>query len=245
MSLHSSSRRAFTLIELLIVVAIIAILAAIAVPNFLEAQTRSKVSRSLADMRSIVTGIESYRVDNNSYPEGTDNPAKQPQDIRDFIAAHGLTGGYYTFASQSASGSPAGSLTTPIAYMTRIPLDPFAEQVGGRLTYCYRNAKDTQSGWILTSFGPDADALENAGGQAGVGSANTGNPLGTAADSATPARMGDVNERAAIHYIEESSPAINTQVDSQYGGLDNALADLQYDPTNGTISEGDVIRVRR
>jgi len=41
---------AFTLIELLIVVAIIAILSAIAVPNFLEAQTRSKVSRTQADM---------------------------------------------------------------------------------------------------------------------------------------------------------------------------------------------------
>ena len=37
--------RGFTLIELLIVIAIIAILALIAIPNFLEAQTRSKVSR--------------------------------------------------------------------------------------------------------------------------------------------------------------------------------------------------------
>src|SRR5690606_32534599 len=56
------------LIELLIVVAIIAILAAIAVPNFLEAQTRAKVSRCWADFRSLATGFESYRVDNRAYP---------------------------------------------------------------------------------------------------------------------------------------------------------------------------------
>ena len=47
----------FTLIELLIVVAIIAILAAIAVPNFLEAQTRAKVARVRADMRSLATAL--------------------------------------------------------------------------------------------------------------------------------------------------------------------------------------------
>ncbi|MEO8376090.1 MAG: prepilin-type N-terminal cleavage/methylation domain-containing protein [Candidatus Sumerlaeota bacterium] len=58
-------RSGFTLIELLIVVAIIAILAAIAVPNFLEAQTRAKVSRVKADMRSVATAVESYRVDYN------------------------------------------------------------------------------------------------------------------------------------------------------------------------------------
>lgn len=60
-------KQAFTLIELLIVVAIIAILAAIAVPNFLEAQTRAKNSAARADMRSLATAIESYFVDHNKY----------------------------------------------------------------------------------------------------------------------------------------------------------------------------------
>ncbi len=59
----------FTLIELLIVVAIIGILAAIAVPNFLNAQTRSKIARVEADLRSIDVALQSYRIDNNKpYP---------------------------------------------------------------------------------------------------------------------------------------------------------------------------------
>jgi type II secretion system protein G len=60
----------FTLIELLIVVAIIAILAAIAVPNFLEAQTRSKIARAKADMRTIATAVEAYALDYNRHPIG-------------------------------------------------------------------------------------------------------------------------------------------------------------------------------
>ena len=78
----------FTLIELLIVVAIIAILAAIAVPNFLEAQTRAKISRARADMRTITTGLESYHIDHNAYPKsnivswalsfGSDRPRMLP-----------------------------------------------------------------------------------------------------------------------------------------------------------------------
>jgi len=61
-------KKGFTLIELLIVVAIIAILAAIAIPNFLEAQVRSKVSRTKADMRTLAGALESYMVDWNKYP---------------------------------------------------------------------------------------------------------------------------------------------------------------------------------
>ena len=67
-------KRAFTLIELLIVVAIIAILAAIAVPNFLEAQVRSKLARSKSDLRQCTVAWTAYRVDHNDYPPDWNTP---------------------------------------------------------------------------------------------------------------------------------------------------------------------------
>jgi len=60
--------KAFTLIELLIVVAIIAILAAIALPNFLEAQTRSKVARVQSEQRTLAIALEAYCCEHNHYP---------------------------------------------------------------------------------------------------------------------------------------------------------------------------------
>src|SRR4029453_12538203 len=64
--------KGFTLIELLIVVAIIGIIAAIAIPNLLNAIDRGKQKRTMADMRSIGTALESYSVINSAYPIAND-----------------------------------------------------------------------------------------------------------------------------------------------------------------------------
>ncbi len=58
----------FTLIELLIVVAIIAILAAILIPNFLRARAQSQLSATKGNMKNAATALESYYVDNSTYP---------------------------------------------------------------------------------------------------------------------------------------------------------------------------------
>jgi type II secretion system protein G len=66
--MYQKSRTAFTLIELLIVVAIIGILAAIAVPNFLNAQVRAKVARVRSELRSVSDACALYRNDHGQYP---------------------------------------------------------------------------------------------------------------------------------------------------------------------------------
>jgi len=65
------STKGFTLIELLIVVAIIGIIAAIAIPNLLNAIQRGKQKRTMSDMRSIGTAVESYQVDNGVPPNSS------------------------------------------------------------------------------------------------------------------------------------------------------------------------------
>ncbi len=55
----------FTLVEIMIVVAIIALLAAIAVPNFLRSRKRSQATQVLEDLRIIDGAIDLYSIENN------------------------------------------------------------------------------------------------------------------------------------------------------------------------------------
>lgn len=95
----------FTLIELLIVVAIIGILAAIAVPNFLNAQTRAKVARARADLRTLGTALEIYFLDRGDYPRDQTDDSK-----------------WYKYLVYPC----LFPLTTPVAYLSNIGMkDPF------------------------------------------------------------------------------------------------------------------------
>ena len=61
----NSRRGGFTLVEIMIVVAIIALLAAIAVPGFLRARKRSQASRILNDLRMIDATVDQYAIETN------------------------------------------------------------------------------------------------------------------------------------------------------------------------------------
>jgi prepilin-type N-terminal cleavage/methylation domain-containing protein len=61
----NKNRGGFTLVEIMIVVAIIALLAAIAVPGFLRARKRSQASRIINDLRLIDAAVDQYAIENN------------------------------------------------------------------------------------------------------------------------------------------------------------------------------------
>ncbi len=184
--------KAFTLIELLIVVAIIAILAAIAVPNFLEAQTRSKVSRVKNDLRTLATAMESYAVDNTRYPP----------HYSDMIPPH-------PEKNQTI-------LTTPIAYITSIPMCPFAmSKPLGWLPFNgkgYRREDMQKLATLPTSFGGE-------NGWVGL-----------------PAEVwAKAQYTAGRKWMFWSiGPDLNHEF---------YLTTAEYDPTNGTVSTGDIIRL--
>jgi type II secretion system protein G len=137
-------KKGFTLIELLIVVAIIGILAAIAVPNFLNAQIRAKVARTVSDMKTLQTALEMYQLDAGSYPPYL---GQHPNALRFYV------------------------LTTPIAYISSIPNDPFyvpisedAANWGSAYDITLVNAARDNFNWDclwgawyrLAAWGPDA-----------------------------------------------------------------------------------------
>jgi prepilin-type N-terminal cleavage/methylation domain-containing protein len=201
-----NKQHGFTLIELLIVVAIIAILAAIAVPNFLEAQTRSKVSRVKSDMRSVATALESFRVDRQFYPP--DGRWQVVGAAQDFVTAKV---GFNPPASSTGVNywrlDNIFWLTTPIAYIATLPTDPFTSTEGWWVgSYLYENyfnlAKEQNiPNSIQTISINDIERVDN--------------------------------HTVAEWLVESLGPDRIKDVPFSF---------ITYDPTNGTVSAGDIFR---
>ncbi|RJP32627.1 MAG: prepilin-type N-terminal cleavage/methylation domain-containing protein [Candidatus Omnitrophota bacterium] len=202
--------KGFTLIELLIVVAIIGILAAIAVPNFLNAQVRAKVARAESEIRSLQNSLESFFIDNNSYPPMDTDRIRMRRQYRDVSAAGDAVINIAHIAI-GTTGDRRIYLTTPVAYISSVPYDPFR---GDGNEYGYGYGSNGQSYYIMTSWGPDG---QNGNG----GSATQG---GLDPREYTGARLSDLR-RAGVRKSNFT------------------LGELMYNPSNGTSSTGDILRV--
>src|SRR5882672_12135532 len=112
--------KGFTLVELLVVVAIIGILASIAMANLLNALDKAKQKKSMSDLRTIGSAVEAYATDTASYPYGVAtwpamkaiiNPYyfKAPPDAdgwgTTWDAASNAAGTDYTVASTGKDGT--------------------------------------------------------------------------------------------------------------------------------------------
>jgi type II secretory pathway pseudopilin PulG len=170
-------------------------LAAIAVPNFLEAQVRSKVSRVKADMRSMATALEAYYVDNELYPAW----ASGEQGANGHLPKDSVAFKVPTFRVRTSAREKFGTLTTPISYIgSHILRDPWAS-VGKKEPGATFSYYTDPNGWILVSPGPD--------------------------------RVYDIDP------LEEYTSRISQPSDE--------LLAKAYDPTNGTVSGGDIFRVKQ
>ena len=166
----------------------LAILAMLLTPNFLDAQTRAKVSRTLTDMRSMSTAVEAYRFYENAYPawaigSRSDNAWRTQQ--------HPVLMRLPAFHSPDLP--QLTTLSTPISYTTCFPPDPFAPHHYAMWTY-YAAQLDDGEGYLMTSAGPDRDY--------------------------------DIDP---LRHFNPAAPQPSVEL-----GL------RSFDPTNGTLSDGDV-----
>jgi type IV pilus assembly protein PilA len=109
--------KGFTLIELMIVIAIIGILAAIAIPQFSAYRTRSFNSSSVTDLRNATTAQEAWYVDNQAYSQTitqllqTTYGLVTSQNVDITVTAAGATG--YTMRAYHSSGDKTYTINGP------------------------------------------------------------------------------------------------------------------------------------
>lgn len=120
-------QRGFTLIEIMVVVVILGILAALVVPQVMSRPDQAKVTVAQGDIKGIASALDMYKLDNHAYPstqQGLEALVKKP------------------------SGNPAAKNWNRDGYLKRVPVDPWGNP------YQYL-APGTKGAYDLYSLGAD------------------------------------------------------------------------------------------
>ncbi|MCQ4300578.1 type II secretion system major pseudopilin GspG [Pseudomonas songnenensis] len=127
MKLQRRTQGGFTLIEIMVVVVILGILAALVVPQVMSRPDQAKVTVAKGDIKAIAAALDMYKLDNFAYPstqQGLDALVKKP------------------------SGTPQPKNWNRDGYLKRLPKDPWGND------YQYLSP-GTQGQFDLYSFGAD------------------------------------------------------------------------------------------
>jgi type II secretory pathway pseudopilin PulG len=117
-----SKRSGYTLVEIMIIVAILTNVMLIAVPGFLRSRAMSQNTRYISDLRTVAGAFEMYAAENNRYP-ATTRPSMVPSGMGLYLdrvsyVTRNTLGGQW-FWTNNASGSPVAS----IGSLSPFPLD--------------------------------------------------------------------------------------------------------------------------
>ena len=128
------AKRGFTLVEILIVVVILGILAAIVIPQFTQASTEAKTNSLMSDLQTLRSQIELYKVQHNDTPPTFADFENQMIYCTD-------VGGNIQGAGSKQRDAAAGFIYGP--YLERIPANPFNDLN----TVSDSGAGDNAGGW--------------------------------------------------------------------------------------------------
>jgi prepilin-type N-terminal cleavage/methylation domain-containing protein len=192
-------RRAFSLIELLVVVILVAIMLAIALPSNMEYQTRVRYAQAKSDLRELAAATDAYYNDHSIYPFPSNKFGVQ-QPVGTIFSP--------PFETRTSVG-----ITSPVSYLKARPFDPFNYSMDPEDIYVY-----VKSDVLYNDIKDDPLALSK------------GNAL-----------VGVNVEHSEYLYLSVGTSGFGTPFESMIDSNNFP----EYDPTNGTASDGIIRMVKR